>query len=80
MQPRRRWELTDRQRAFLLAYLGPAAGNAKEAARLAGYGERSAKQRGYKLRHHAHLGKILDAAQRAQYLAWQEQLRYARRG
>ncbi len=41
--------LTERERRFVTAYLGRAAGNATKAARLAGYSPRTARQQGHKL-------------------------------
>jgi phage terminase small subunit len=44
-------ELTHKQRLFVEAYIGPAQGNAREAARLAGYSgdDHALSQRGYEL-------------------------------
>jgi phage terminase small subunit len=44
-------ELTERQRLFVEAYIGPAKGNAREAARQAGYSgdDNALSQRGYEL-------------------------------
>ncbi len=44
-------ELTQRQRLFVEAYIGPAQGNAREAARMAGYSgdDHALSQRGYEL-------------------------------
>ncbi len=44
-------ELTQRQRLFVEAYIGPAQGNAREAARMAGYSgdDNALSQRGYEL-------------------------------
>lgn len=58
-------ELTERERRFVAAYMGPAAGNAAEAARLAGYARASAKVTGTRLLARPHVRAAIEA-QRAQ--------------
>lgn len=52
--------LTSRQRQFVAAYLGPAKGNASEAARLAGYGT-GAGQHAHRLLKNAEIRAAIDA-------------------
>ena len=56
--------LTPKQQAFVLAYIGPAKGNATEAARMAGYSERTARSTGAENLHKPAIAEAIKAAGR----------------
>lgn len=51
---------TEMQRAFLEAYIGPARYNASEAARRAGYSERTAHAIGHELKNKPHIRTAIE--------------------
>jgi phage terminase small subunit len=72
-------ELTDRQQRFVDAYVGPAALNASEAVRLAGYKTKNPNDLGYQLRNAPHIRARIDAALNANALTAPEVLILLRR-
>jgi phage terminase small subunit len=54
-------ELTQKQRLFVEAFIGPANGNAREAARMAGYSgdDNALSQRGFELVHNPKIGELI---------------------
>ena len=60
-QPETLPKLTDKQRRFVDAYCGEARFNATKAARLAGYSEKSAYQKGYELKNVESIRAHIDA-------------------
>lgn len=55
--------LSERERRFVEAYMGEAAGNATKAAELAGYSQKSARQQGQRLCTKAAIRAAIDARQ-----------------
>lgn len=52
--------LTERERRFVEAFMGPAAGNATKAAELAGYSKKSASRIGYRLSRKVQVRKAIE--------------------
>jgi phage terminase small subunit len=57
-------QLSEKEQRFVEAYTGEAAGNASEAARAAGYSERSAGELGYRLLKKVEIVEAIEARQR----------------